>query len=215
MVESCHSVLIVDDHDIVSAGIKALLKKYELCETENIDTASTYNMMLALLNRQDYDLLILDLHLGDVNTFKYIRPLKAQFPDMKILVCSMYPEDPYAIECIHEGALGYLHKTKVLDSFKNAFMTVFKGDTYIDPQYAQCLSYGMEMEQSSTPSLNKLSKREFEICNYIVSGMSFRQIAEKLEISSKTVSSHYAHILEKLSFTNMVQLIHFMLQHES
>jgi len=215
MDRSCHSVLIVDDHDIVTAGIKALLKKHALCKAENIDTASTYNRMLVLLNQYDYELLILDLHLGDVNTFKYIRSLKAQFPDMKILVCSMYPEDPYAIECIHEGALGYLHKTKVLDSFKNAFMTVFKGDTYIDPQYAECLNYGMEMKQSSMPSLSKLSKREFEICNCIVSGMSFQQIAEKLGISSKTVSSHYAHILEKLSLSNMAQLIRFILQHES
>ena len=214
MKQNCHAVLIVDDHDIVGAGIKTLLKKCRFCRAEVVEMAVNYNEMMMYLKEKKYDLLILDLHLGEVNTFSSIRKISKALPEMKILVCSMYPEDPYAIECIHEGASGYLYKKNVLKSFSNAIDTITKGDVYIDPQYAQCLNYGTALEKRQKPSLNVLSKREFEICHYIVSGLSFKEIAEKLNISSKTVSAHYAHILEKLSLSTMSQLIHFVLQHE-
>lgn len=215
MEQDCHAVLIVDDHDIVGAGIKVLLEKCQSYENNMIDIAVDYSGMMHFLKERSYNLLILDLHLGDVNTFSSIRKISNAFPAMKILVCSMYPEDPYAIECIREGAAGYLHKRHVLESFKDAIETITKGGIYIDPQYVQCLSYGTAVEKREKPSLNVLSKREFEICHYIVSGLSFKEIAKKLDISSKTVSAHHAHILEKLSLSNTAQLIHFMLQHKS
>ena len=211
----CYDVLIVDDHDIVSAGMKALFKKYKLSETNIIDTALNYDEMMEKLNEKRYDLMILDLHLRNVNSYSSIRQLSADFPEMKILVCSMYPEDPYAIECIHEGASGYLHKTNVLQSFKDAISTIMRGEIYINPQYVQCLDYGTAIEKKEIASLNSLSKREFEICHYIVSGLSFKEIAEKLDISPKTVSAHHAHILDKLSLSNTSQLIHFVLQQKN
>ncbi|SFV90607.1 Regulatory protein, LuxR:Response regulator receiver [hydrothermal vent metagenome] len=215
MEQECHAVLVVDDHDIVCAGIKALLEKCQICKNQVIDTAVDYSGMMHFLREKKYNILILDLHLGDVNTFSSIRKLSKAFPAMKIFVCSMYPEDPYAIECIHEGAVGYLHKRHVLESFKDAVSTIIKGDIYLNPEYAQCLSYGTAVKKREKPSLNALSKREFEICHYIVSGLSFKQIAQKLNISSKTVSAHHAHILEKLSLSNTAQLIHFVLQHKN
>jgi len=214
MNAACHSVLIVDDHDIVSAGMKALLKKCELYHPESIDTASTYTTMCTLLSQHAYDLLILDLHLEEMNMFAHIRSLSAQYPDMKIVICSMYPEDPYAVACVHEGAAGYLHKTKVLHAFKTAMRTVLEGKIYIDPEHESALHFGTEMQKQEQASLNILSKREFEICHHIASGMSFKEIAQKLDISPKTVSAHHAHILDKLSLSNTAQLIRFMLQHE-
>jgi len=212
---SCQNILIVDDHDIVCAGMKALLKKCEACGTNIIDIALKYEDMIEKLKEKKYDLMILDLHLGDVNSYSSIRKISSDFPEMKILVCSMYPEDPYAIECIHEGASGYLHKTNVLDSFQDAINTLMKGEVYINPQYVQCLNYGTAMVKKEVTSLNSLSKREFEICHYIVSGLSFKEIAQKLDISPKTVSAHHAHILDKLSLSNTSQLIHFVLQHKN
>ncbi len=215
MESRCHNILIVDDHDIVSAGMKALLKKCKSCETNVIETALNYDEMMEKLNEKRYDLMILDLHLGNVNSYNSIRQLSDDYPEMKILVCSMYPEDPYAIECIHEGASGYLHKTNVLHSFQDAISTILKDEVYINPQYIQCLDYGTAIEKKEVASLNSLSKREFEICHYIVSGLSFKEIAEKLDISPKTVSAHHAHILDKLSLSNTSQLIHFVLQHKN
>ncbi len=212
---SCHNILIVDDHDIVSAGMKALLRKCRSCETEIVDTALNHDEMMEKLKEKKYDLMILDLHLGDVNSYNSIRKISDDFPEMKILVCSMYPEDPYAIECIHEGASGYLHKKNVLQSFQDAICAIMKGDIYINPQYAQCLNYGTAMMKKEVASLNSLSKREFEICHHIVSGLSFKEIAEKLDISPKTVSAHHAHILDKLSLSNTSQLIHFLIQQKN
>ncbi len=215
MNQDCHAVLIVDDHDIVCAGIKALLEKCRLCQINELDTTGSYSDMIQLLKKKSYDLLILDLHLGAVNTFNRIRKIAQAYPKMKILVCSMYPEDPYAIECIREGAVGYLHKQHVLESFKDAIDTIINGETYINPEYAQCLKYGTVLTKRQKPSLTVLSKREFEICHYIVSGLSFKEIAKQLNISAKTVSAHHAHILEKLSLSNTAQLIHFVLQHQN
>ena len=213
MEKDCYTILIVDDHDIVCAGIKALLKKCQACDIHEIDTVCNYDGILEFLKEKSYNLLILDLHLGDVNTFSSIRKISKAYPEMKILVCSMYPEDPYAIECIREGAVGYLNKRNILTSFQETIDTIIKDKTYIDPEYTQCFNDSALIEIQQKPSLNILSKREFEICHYIVSGLSFKEIALKLDISSKTVSTHHKHILEKFSFSNTAQLIDFVLQH--
>jgi len=105
MEQECHAILIVDDHDIVGVGIKALFEKSKICKNQVIDMAVDYSGMMHFLRERKYDILILDLHLGDVNTFSSIRKISEAFPEMKILVCSMYPEDPYALESFTECTL--------------------------------------------------------------------------------------------------------------
>jgi DNA-binding NarL/FixJ family response regulator len=206
-----YTVLIADDHDIVCAGVKSILRQYT--KIGSIDQVMSYSHLMEHINDGHYDILILDLNLGDHNGIHIIRELTDEYPSMKILVLSMYPEDPYAIQCIHEGAGGYVNKTKVLTELIPALEKIEKGKIYLSAQYEDNLLYGTELSKKKRSSLTQLTQREFEIYNLIVSGISFREIADQLNISPKTVSAHHTNILQKLSLSNLNQLIHFSLQH--
>lgn len=212
-MEKCQdrcSVLIADDHDIVCTGVKFLLQEQPIFDV--IDQALNHDALMQCLNQKKYQLLILDLNLGNHHTMHDIRYLSEQFPLMKILVLSMYPEDPYAMQCIHEGASGYVMKTHVQHELIPAIEAVMDNRIYISSKYRETLSYGMELLKKEKPSLSTLSPREFEIYSMIVSGISFKEIASTLNISAKTVSAHHTHILQKLSLSSTAQLIHFSLQ---
>lgn len=207
-----YHVLVADDHDIVCAGVKSLLKKCP--KIEHVDAATNYHQMMQQIEAYQYEILILDLNYGDHSGIAIIRELTDSYPQMKILVLSMYPEDPYAIQCIHEGAKGYVHKAKVLDELVLACKKIIAGEVFISPEYEKNLFYGTELTKQEQSPLSLLTSREFEIYNLIVSGVSFKEIAHKLCISPKTVSAHHANILHKLELSNTNQLIHFALQHQ-
>ena len=208
---TCCPVLVVDDHDIVCAGVVSLLKKYQICD--DVDHTLNYEGMMASLSQKAYRMLILDLNLGECNGLHIIREVSDRFPEIKILVLSMYPEDPYALQCIHEGARGYVNKKNVLTELAPALEQISRNKIYLSYEYENKLLFGTELGKKEQTSVSSLSKREFEIYNLIVSGMSFKDIAQKLNISSKTVSAHHANILQKLSLSNTTQLIHYALQH--
>lgn len=206
-----YTVLIVDDHDIVCAGVKSILKSES--RFAKVDQASSYDGLMKQLSLEVYDILILDLNLGDQNGMHSIRQLSNDFPSMKILVLSMYPEDPYAIQSIHEGARGYVNKTKVLTELIPALEKISQNEIYLSSKYKDILLYGTELAKKEKRSLSELTQREFEVYNLIVSGVSFKEIAQKLNISPKTVSAHHTNILHKLSLSNINQLIHFSMHH--
>jgi len=207
----CCPLLVVDDHDIVCAGVTSLLKKDQLCD--DVDHALNYEGLMEALSQKAYKMLILDLNLGKYNGLHIIREITDLYPTIKILVLSMYPEDPYALQCIHEGARGYVNKKNVLTELTLALKKISENEIYLSLEYEDSLLLGTELSKKDQASISLLSQREFEIYNLIVSGMSFKDIAEKLNISSKTVSAHHAHILQKLSLSNTTQLIHYALQH--
>ena len=202
--------MIADDHDIVRAGIKSILRnhpKYEI-----VSEADSYSTLLSSLESSSVELLIVDLNMGDQNGLRAIRQITDTYPHMHVLVISMFPEEPYALYSLHEGAHGYLHKSRVLDELIPALEKIVAGKRYLSKEYEETLLYGVDLEKQKEHKLASLSPREFEIYNLIVSGMSFKDIAKKLDLSPKTVSAHHAHILEKLSLSNVNQLIHFALQ---
>lgn len=207
----CCPLLVVDDHDIVCAGVTSLLKKHQLCN--DVEHVLTYEELMEALSRKVFKMLILDLNLGKYNGLHMIREITDLYPSIRILVLSMYPEDPYALQCIHEGASGYVNKKHVLTELAPALEKISQNKTYISSEYEDTLLMGTELSKKEHTSISLLSQREFEIYNLIVSGMSFKDIAEKLNISSKTVSAHHTHILQKLSLSNTTQLIHYALQH--
>jgi len=206
--------LLVDDHDIVCEGVKSLLQKSSLFRT--IDFVTTLQAVFEELESEDTDLLIMDLNLGDSCGSQVIREISETYPKLKILVLSMYPENPYAIHCIHEGAHGYLHKSQVLEKLIPAVHTVMNEEKiFLSDEYAETLSFGTEVSKKDSPLITQLSEREFEVYNLIVDGLSFKEIARRLNISPKTVSAHHAHILDKLLLSNTTQLIHFALHSQA
>ena len=207
---SSHAIIIADDHDIVRAGIKFLVEEQEHLHIE--DEASSFSELMKMLEKRRYDFLILDLNLGDRNGTDAIRQISDRFNALPILVLSMFPEDPYALHSLQSGAHGYLNKTMVSNELLLAIDTILERKTYLSQPYEETLPYCTPMDKTEKTSLESLSKREFEVYSYIVTGVRHKDIAEELSLSPKTISTYRTRILEKLSLTTTSQLIHFSLQ---
>ncbi len=208
--EKIHNIIIADDHEIVRMGVTFAIKHQKNLHVK--DEASSFAELIKLLSKKNYDFLILDLNLGDNNGIHSIREISDRFNTLPILVLSMFPEDPYALQSIQAGALGYLNKKMVSKELIDAINSIIEGKTYISPSYIETLPYGTALDKTSKSSIESLSKREFEVYTLIASGISYKEIAEKLVLSPKTISTYRTRILEKLSLSNTSQLIHFALQ---
>jgi len=205
-----YSVLIADDHEIVRSGIKFTIESEDPFYIE--DEAASYDELQILLSTKHYSLLILDLNLGDKNGIQTIRDITKLYEDLPILVLSMFPEDPYALQSIQAGAMGYLNKKIVSQELRYAIHKIMDGKIYMNEAYKETLPYGIALNKSTKSSIGTLSKREYEVYTLIVSGITSKEIAQKLELSQKTISTYRTRILEKLSLSNTTQLIHFALQ---
>ncbi len=200
-------IAVADDHEIVRSGLVMLIDQQQEMQVEV--QAASYSELMSLLEKDDYDLLILDLNLGDKNGLESIENVSHAFPQLPILVLSTYPEDPYAVQTFKAGASGYLNKTVISSELIKAIRMITEGKKYISESLAENLAYGFSLEKSGKNPIELLSKREFEILALIASGQSYKEIATKLNLSPKTVSTYRTRILEKLNLSNNSQLLRF------
>ncbi|MGB6019778.1 MAG: response regulator transcription factor [Sulfurimonadaceae bacterium] len=200
-------IAIADDHEIVRSGLAMLIDQQKEMTVQA--EASSCSELLLLLEKERFDLLILDLNLGDKNGLESIENVSRLFPTLPILVLSTYPEEPYAVQAFKAGASGYLNKTVISSELIKAILKITEGKKYISESLAENLAYGFSLEKSSKNPVELLSKREFEILALIASGQAYKEIASKLNLSPKTVSTYRTRILEKLNLSNTSQLLRF------
>ncbi len=205
-----YKVIIADDHEIVRAGIKFILNNHNNINV--VSEASSFAQLTSILIDTPCDILILDLNLGDKNGIPAIYNINKNHPQLKILIISMFPDDPYAIQSVQAGAVGYINKKRTSNELLNALDTIVGGEVYLNQEYTDTLLYGTELKKDAKPSIETLSDREFEVYRMITSGVSYKDIAQKLNLSPKTISTYRTRILDKLSLDNINQLIHFSMQ---
>lgn len=204
-------IAIADDHEIVRNGLMMLIDQEKDMEVEV--QASSCSDLISMLKEKSVDLLILDLNLGDKNGVESIENVSDLFPTLPILVLSTYPEEPYAVQTFKAGASGYLNKTVISSELIKAIRKITAGKKYISESLAENLAYGFSLEKSDTDPVELLSKREFEVLSLIASGQAYKEIASKLNLSPKTVSTYRTRILEKLNLTSTAQLLRFAYEH--
>jgi len=205
-----YSIIVADDHEIVRMGIAYLISRRVDMVLAN-EAASFFELM-EMLSKSSYDMLILDLNLGDTNGIQTISKIHALYPNVKILVLSMYPEDPYALQSIRSGASGYINKSMVNTNLTEAIKQISKGNIYLDKAYQETLPYGSFAEENMKNPITSLSKREREVYGYLTSGLTFKEISEEMGLSPKTVSTYRSRILDKLGLSSTYQLIQFTQQ---
>jgi DNA-binding NarL/FixJ family response regulator len=209
-MNSSHNIIIADDHEIVRQGIKFTLENQMNFHISS--EASSYSQLRDILEQNSCDVLILDLNLGDNIGIDTINELSIMYPDMKILVLSMYPEDPYALQSIKAGAKGYVSKASISDELSKALGKIINGGIYIKDELLDNLPLDVKLdEQLPTNLIETLSDREYEVFSLLSEGLAYKDIAKKLELSPKTISTYRSRILEKLSLSNTNQLIQYAL----
>ena len=202
-------VLISDDHAILRSGLKEILMRDlpgAVCgEAENA------REVLDQVQRQRWDLVILDVTMPGPSGIDVLRDLKRLHPKLPVLVLSMHPEDQYGKRVLKAGASGYMNKDVAPDELIKAIHKVLAGGRYVSPALAEKLALELG-EETGRPLHETLSDREFEVLRMIASGRTVSEIAETLHLSVTTVSTYRTRILEKMNLTTTAELMHYGLR---
>lgn len=198
-------ILVAEDHPLILTGIQHLLAEYR---PDAVVTAATdFPKAITLLEKQKFDLLIMDIDLPGGDTVGMVQAVRLRQPGVPILVCSSYDEQLYALPFLKAGANGYISKTAVNYDFAQAVDQVLSGRTYASPEvmqnaFRQLFSAGSAEEQK----ISKLSERELEVARLLVKGASTKIISERLSLSPSSVSTYKAKIFERLGVSNVIEL---------
>ena len=205
-------LLIADDHAIVRDGLRMLFER--VGDIEIAAEANNGRQVLELLERTRIDVAILDIAMPHANGTELIHAIKMHRPSVPILIFSMYNEPHIALDFIGAGVSGYITKDSDPEVILSAVRTVAAGKRFLPPGIAEKLAF----YQASAPGIHikhrHLSNREMQVLRLLAKGESIAEIAQRLFISHKTVSSHKARIMQKISCTTNLQLMQYAIQHD-
>jgi DNA-binding NarL/FixJ family response regulator len=205
-------ILVVDDHPMIRESLARLIDKQKdlVCCGE----AGTVSETQTIAMKQKPDLAILDLRLKNADGLELIKSLKAQLPNLKILILSQCEGALYAERALRAGALGYLDKEQAADEVLNAIHTVLKGEIYLTRGLAAVLLHKLVGPKAKLArgDASPLTDRELHVLDLLGTGMSTREIASALSLSFKTVESHRENIKHKLGLDGAAALTRYALE---
>ena len=211
-------IFLVDDHQIVRDGIKALL--LESPDIAIVGEASNGKELLDNVETANPDIILMDISLPDISGIELTRQAIQLLPDVKVIILSMYMQEDFITNAIAAGAKGYLPKNTTLQELLNAIIAVIEGKEYYNDAISKIIlkSYISNVRKPVEPEIfnykedSLLSSREKQILKMVVAGQTNQEIADNLFISIRTVESHKNHIMQKLDIKNTVELIKYALK---
>jgi DNA-binding NarL/FixJ family response regulator len=178
-----------------------------------VDEAADGTEVMRLVRERDFDVLVLDLSMPGRSGMELIKLVKAEKPRLRILVLSMHQELQYAVRAIKSGASGYLTKESAPAQLVQAIGKIAAGGAFVSAEVAEQLALGaMPGAQPAAPHAS-LSDREFEVFRLLVGGVSVTDIAARLKLSVKTVSTHKANLMQKMGLQNQTELVRYAIKH--
>jgi two-component system invasion response regulator UvrY len=204
-------VLIVDDHTIFRSGLKRLFSdENDICV---VDEASNSTEALDKIRKHELDLVLMDVSMAGRSGLEALESLRIEFPQLPVLILSMYSEEQYAVVAMKAGANGYLSKDAEPAELIRAIRKIAAGGRYLTNRGTELMLMQFS-GKDDRPTHQKLSTREFEIMRMIANGISLTEIGERLNISVKTVSTYRTRILEKIGVKSNAELAKFALRNE-
>lgn len=205
-------VLIVDDHTIVRSGVRLLLEAET--DIQVVGEALNGREALELAEELSPDVVLMDITMPEMDGLEATRQLKMRYPEINVLVLTMHRSDDYFFEMLKLGASGYILKGAKTSELIDAVRIVKRGDVFLYPSMTQKLVQGyLQLADWERESELSLSPREKEIFRLLAEGYSNKEIAQKLVISTSTVHSHRANLMEKLGLGNRHELIQYARKH--
>jgi DNA-binding NarL/FixJ family response regulator len=204
-------ILLVDDHAVVRDGIKRMFD--ERADTVSFGEADTAHGALKLVEEQEWDIVVLDLSLGERSGLEVLKELRRLHPRLPVLILSMHSEEQYARRAFKAGASGYLTKDCSRSELLTAIQKVGSGSKYVSPAMAEKLVSDLGRGAEGSPH-EILSDREFEVLRLIASGKTVGETAGILSLSDKTISTYRARILEKMGMKTNAELTHYAIQNK-
>ncbi len=201
-------IVIADDHPIVRDGVKQILS--EQSDMVVIGEAVSGDELLERLAAELPDVVLCDMSMPGRSGIELIRAIKNQWPKLPVLVLSMHEDDLYVVRTIKAGASGYLTKACPSTQLVAAVRRVAAGRVYVNEDVAEKLALQVMSGTSSPHSV--LSDREFQVFVMLAEGLTVSEIAKRLYLSVKTVSTHKTNIMQKMNFANMAELVRYSLE---
>lgn len=204
------NILIADDHALLRAGLKKILK--DETDMNVIAEANSGAEVFEFLKTSEIDFAILDLTMpeGGVDLIKFI---KKSNPKIKMLILSMHPEDRFAVRAFKAGASGYMTKESAPELLVSAIRRIINGGKYISPELAEKLAESISEGKKEFPH-KSLSDREYEIFIMISKGVKVSEIANRLFLSVHTVNTYRSRILDKMNVKSNVEMTHYAMENK-
>lgn len=202
-------ILLVDDHAVVRAGYRLLLKGVE--DMQIIGEVASGEAAYRSYNEQQVDVVVMDLSLPGIGGLEAIRRIIARDINAKILVFSMHDDTVFVDQAMNAGARGYLSKNSAPEVFQHAIREIAIGNTYLDANIEQRLA--VQKFRGKDSSLTQLSTREFEIFCMLAEGHNNNEIAKRLSLSYKTVANYSTQIKGKLKVSTVAELARIAIRH--
>lgn len=196
-------IIIADDHELFRNGLTELLKKYDdITIVESVGDGKQF--IEAIKKTEDIHIVLLDITMPNMDGFEVLKELIKLNSSIKPIIISMHDEGNYIAKCAKSGAYGYLLKNTDEDELIKVIRIVNEGKKYFSPKIAEKMINFMS-EQNVSEKI--LSNKEKEVLGLISEGLTTKEIAEKLFVSSRTIETHRSNIIKKLEVKNTAELI--------
>lgn len=201
-------LVIADDHELIREGIKKIVRP--CADLKIVGEAADLKQALALIAQVRPDVAILDLTLPDADALDGLAELRRHFPDLRVVILSMHPEERYALAALRAGALGYVSKTMAAAELVDAVRHAAGGESWLGPRVCALLA---AEAHGARPPHHTLTPREAEIVALIGSGLQIKQVAAELGISISSVNTYRSRIFRKMGMSTNAALIRYAIQH--
>jgi DNA-binding NarL/FixJ family response regulator len=205
-------VLLVDDHQLLRAGIRALL--HGLPGIEVVGEARDGREALELIKTQQPNVVLMDIAMPGMNGLEALGRFRKECPGVRVVILSMHATPEYVCRALRGGAAGYLLKDGVVAEVELAIRAAARGETYLTPTVSKHViaSYMQRLDEGGNP-LDLLTPRQREILQLIAEGKTTKAIAKLLHISIKTVETHRAQLMDRLAIHEVAGLVRFAIEH--
>ena len=204
-------ILIADDHAVVRRGLKDILA--EALPGARFFEAANGDEAMSRLAGSPVSVFVLDINMPGRSGLDVLRDVKRDYPRLPVIILSVQPEDQYAMRCLRAGAAAYINKDSAPEDLAQAIKKILSGGRYVSPGFAEKLVAWLD-EPAAKPLHELLSDREYEVMRMIASGVPLTEIAGRLHVSVKTVSTYRTRIMEKMQMKNNAEVTRYAMTNQ-
>jgi DNA-binding NarL/FixJ family response regulator len=205
-------VVLADDHAMVREALSQILD--ESGSMHVVGQAADGHQVLEVAAAAKPDVLVVDYTMPNFDAPSAIEALLRRFPDLKVLVLTVHENIHYAVKVLESGAHGYVVKSAAVGELVDAIKSVSDGEVYISPKVSQRVIQHLRQPRKERVGLEALSQREFELLRVLGAGMSLKECAKHLNISTSSASTYRARLMEKLKLNTTAEIIRFALEND-
>lgn len=204
-------ILIADDHALVRAGFRSLLEKVDGCEI--VADVGDGREALRLLEQLHPDVVLMDVKMPGLNGLEATARITRDYPNVRVVILSMYTNEEYVIQALRAGAVGYLLKDAAIPELHLAVQAAVRGEMYLSPAISKrVLMDYIQLVGGGGGMLDALTGRQREVLQLIAEGNTIKEVAQILQISVKTAEAHRTQLMERLDIHDVTGLVRFAIR---